>query len=294
MSKKVFVLGARGIQGSAIAKRIILNGHTVNTLSSDTNSAELLDGIESYSGDLSNKPSIAKALENVDVAIYTFPLIFDMDKATSFTQNFIDAAKQQNIPFVIFNSSFDLPENKISFLGMDIKYEIQKQFEKSGLEVLTLMPDIYLNNLAAPWSIPLVVEKNILPYPIESDKKVPWISHQDLARFITSAIEKPELAGQKLPIGGTLLSGEEIAASISDHLDQEIKFISLKPDDFEKQLIPAFGELNAKEISNLYRYVEKEREHLIHKSFSRTQELLGIQPMTIKQWVESVDWVSSK
>lgn len=290
MSKKIFVLGATGFQGSAIAKEVVSKGHTVNTLVSDTKTGNSSDGIKSISGDLGNKTSIIKALENVDAAIYTFPLIFDMDKAKSFTQNFIDAAKTQNVPFVIFNSSFDVPQNKTYILGIDIKYVIHQLFEKSELKVLTLMPDVYLNNLAAPWSIPLIVEKGILPYPIESGKKVAWISHHDLARFIVAAINKPELSGQKLPIGGTLLTGEEIAASISRHLGKEINFISLKPDDFEKQLIPAFGELNAREISNLYRYVEQKSETLRNKPFSKTQELLGVEPSSIQEWVNSVNW----
>ncbi|WP_109830535.1 NmrA family NAD(P)-binding protein [Reichenbachiella versicolor] len=290
MSKRVFVLSASGFQGAAIANQIILDGHSVSTITSDTSKGRLADGIEAHSGDLSNKLSIINALEAVDVAVYTFPLIFDMEKAISFTQNFIAAAEVQKVPFVIFNSGFDVPQNKTEFLGQNIKFEIQQLFDRSNLNVLTLMPDIYLNNLAAPWSIPLVVEKNILPYPIESNKKAPWISHQDLACFVAASINKHHLIGQKLPVGGTLLSGEEIAASISEYLGKEVNFISVKPDDFEQQLIPAFGELNAKEISNLYRYVEREQEMLVNKSFSKTQELLGIEPSTIQEWVKSVDW----
>lgn len=290
MSKNIFVLGATGFQGSAIAKQIVLNGHSVSTLVSDINSGKVPDGIKSYSGDLSNKLSVIKALESIDVAIYTFPLIFDMDKAKSFTQNFIDAAKAQDVPFIIFNSGFDVPKNTTNHLALDIKGKIQQLFDKSELEVLTLMPDIYLDNLAAPWSIPLVTEKKILPYPVESGKKVPWISHQDLARFVAAALDKPELAGQKLPIGGTVLTGEEISATISEYLGQEINFISLKPDDFEKQLIPAFGDLNAKEISNLYRYVNKEAETLASKPFTRTHDLLGVKPSAIEEWVKSVNW----
>ncbi|QCX01569.1 NAD-dependent epimerase/dehydratase family protein [Aggregatimonas sangjinii] len=290
MSKNIFVLGATGFQGSAIAEQLASNGHSVRTLVSDTDNVGLSDGIKSLSGDLGHIASIIEALEKVDIAVYTFPLIFDMDKAKYFTQNFIDAAKAQNVRFIIFNSSFDIPQSRTGLLGLDIKYEIKRLFDNSELKVLTLMPDIYLNNLAAPWSIPLVVEKNILPYPIKSDKRVPWISHRDLAHFVAAAVEKPELVGQNLPIGGTLLSGEEIAASISEYLGQEINFISLKPDDFEKQLIHTFGELNAKEISNLYRYVEKENETLVGKNFSRTQDLLGVKPSSVKEWVRSVNW----
>ncbi|MBP2831873.1 hypothetical protein J8281_06700 [Aquimarina sp. U1-2] len=73
-------------------------------------------------------------------------------------------------------------------------------------------------------------------------------------------------------------------------MDKEVNFISLKPDDFEKQLISAFGKLSAKEISNLYRYVERENENLVSKPFSKTQELLNVKPSTVQEWVKSVTW----
>ena len=90
--------------------------------------------------------------------------------------------------------------------------------------------------LTAPWSIPLINEKGILPYPVQSDSRIPWISHVDLAKFIYSAIDRFELGGQTLPIGGNIYTGEEIASKISIHLRKTVSFVSLKPDDFEKPI----------------------------------------------------------
>ncbi len=290
MSKKAFVLGASGFQGSAIARKMISNGYVVSTLSSDPAKPTLPAAVEVIEGGLNAPSLIEEALKGVAVAIYTFPVLFDLEKALSYTQNFIAAAKNQRVPLVIYNSSADVPDSPTGLLGQDLKIEIQDMLEKSGLSVLTLMPDIYLDNLAAPWSIPLVLEKKILPYPIKSGAKIPWISHEDLARFVAAAPEKPSLAGQKLPIGGTLLSGEEIAAAISQHLGETIHFVSLQPDDFEGQLRPAFGEVTAREIANLYRYLEQNREKLIQKPFATVNELLGVQPQSIAEWVQSVRW----
>ncbi|MGD1845402.1 MAG: SDR family oxidoreductase [Salibacteraceae bacterium] len=204
MSKKAFVLGASGFQGSAIARKMISNGYVVSTLSSDPAKPTLPAAVEVIEGGLNAPSLIEEALKGVAVAIYTFPVLFDLEKARSYTQNFIAAAKNQRVPLVIYNSSADVPDSPTGLLGQDLKIEIQDMLEKSGLSVLTLMPDIYLDNLAAPWSIPLVLEKKILPYPIKSGAKIPWISHEDLARFVAAAPGKPSLAGQKSPIGGTL------------------------------------------------------------------------------------------
>ncbi|VAW14753.1 hypothetical protein MNBD_BACTEROID03-1290, partial [hydrothermal vent metagenome] len=62
------------------------------------------------------------------------------------------------------------------------------------------------------------------------------------------------------------------------------------PDDFEKQLVPAFGELASKEISNLYRYVENNSDKLVNKDFERSQNLLSVKPQSIQEWVKTVNW----
>ena len=265
MKNKIFVSGATGFQGSNIAQLLNKAGKQVITLRPKTDENQIsVKDIEIIEGNLENKEAVYKALKNVDSAVFTFPLIFDLEKAIEITENFIQSAQTNNVSLVVFNSSFDLPKSKTGLLALDLKSTIYKMFQDSGLNVITLIPDIYIDNLTAPWSIPLILEKGILPYPIES--------------------------GKKLPIGGNIYSGEEIAVAISNYLGKEIQFISLTPDDFEKQLIPAFGELNAKEISNLYRYVADNREVLVDKNFNTSQNLLSTKPTSIQDWVSSVNW----
>lgn len=163
-------------------------------------------------------------------------------------------------------------------------------FDASGLNVITLVPDIYIDNISAPWSIPVILNNKIVPYPIAVGNKVPWISHVDLAKYVVAAISKPDLAGEVLTIGGNLLTGEEIAAAISSEINQPLNFVAMTPDEFEQQIAPAFGDLAGKEISNLYRYVSDNREQLVSKDFKKTQDVLGVVPQSLTEWVRSVKW----
>lgn len=291
MNKKIFVSGATGLQGSNIAQLFLSQGAEVISLSSSVEKAQANNNdLQWVHGGFEDKPALSNALQNVDAAVFTFPLIFDVEKAKTFTSNFIETAEIQGVPLVVFNAGFDLPKAPKGLLAMDLKIAIKELFEKSNLNVITLMPDIYVDNLAAPWSIPAIVENGVLPYPIKSGEKVPWISHTDLAKFVVSAAQKPELAGQTLPIGGNLWTGEEIADAIAKHIDQPVQFIGLTPDDFEAQLAPAFGPLAAREIANLYRYVDQNKAELVHKDFQKTQQLLSVQAQSIQEWVASVAW----
>ena len=284
---KIFVSAATGFQGGSIAQQLIKKGHEVTTLSRSEGN---VPDIHVVKGGLENKEALHKALTGVDVAVYTFPLLFDLSLAKEYTLNFIDAAKEQNVSHVVYNVGFDLPEKSHGLLALDIKAEVKNLLDASGLNVTTLVPDIYIDNISAPWSIPVILNNNIVPYPVASGSKVPWISHTDLAKYVASAVEKPELSGKVLPIGGNVFSGEEIAAAISSEIGKQLHYVPMTPDEFEKKISPAFGEVAGREISNLYRYVESNREQLIAKDFKRTRELLGVTPQSLSDWVKSVKW----
>ncbi|WP_075344296.1 SDR family oxidoreductase [Tenacibaculum agarivorans] len=284
---KIFVSGATGAQGGNIAKAMISKGHNVTTIS---RSEKMLNKIEIFKGDLNDVESIEAALKGTDAAVFTLPLVFDEKEAKNYVANFIKAAEKQNIDLVVYNTNFDLPESNNGFDSLDLKRELKEQFDNAELNVITLMPDVYLDNLAAPWSIPVILNNNIVPYPVASGSKTPWISHADLGKYTASAIEKPELAGQTLPIGGNVVTGEEIADAISNQIGKTVNFVGVSPDDFEQQLTPAFGEIPAREISNLYRYVADKNEYLISKDFAKTNEILNVQPQTLDDWAASVKW----
>ena len=291
---KVFVTGATGFQGGNIAGALLNAGHEVTTLKRDPNvGAPVIEGVEVIKGGLENRGSLAIAMKGTQAAVYSFPLIFDMELTKAYTENFITAAKQENVELVIFNTTFHLAKEETGFLALDLKVAMKKLFDASGLNVITLAPDTYIDNIAAPWSVPVILEHKIVPYPIASDKKLPWISHSDLAKYVVKAISRPELAGQTLPIGGTLISGNEITAAISAEIGQDLNFVSVPVNEFEQQLAPGFGEVAAKEISNLYRFIEQNHNEFVDKDYDRANQLLGVQPQSLDEWASSVNWTLS-
>lgn len=288
---KVFVTGATGFQGGNIAGALLKDNHQITTLKRDSNvGMPAMEGIEVIQGGLENKEALAKAMNGVQAAVYSFPLIFDMELAKSYTENFIAAAKQENVPLIIYNTTFHLSKEETGLLALDMKVAIKKLLDASGLNVITLAPDIYLDNIAAPWSIPVILEHKIVPYPLAAGQKNPWISHSDLGKYVAKALLRPELVGQTLPIGGNLVTGNEITAAIASKIKEELHFVPVPVNEFEQQLAPGFGEVAAREISNLYRYVEQNHSDFINKDFDRTNQLLGIEPQSLNEWVASVNW----
>jgi len=288
---KVFVLGATGFQGSQIANTLLQNNHSVTTLKRDSNSGiPASQDIDVIQGGLDSRNALSQAMSGADAAVYSFPLIFDMELAKSYTENFIAAAKKENVGLIIYNTTFYLAKESTGLLALDMKVEMKKLFDVSGLNVISLAPNIYLDNIAAPWSVPVILENKIVPYPLQADKVMSWVSHSDLGRFVASALTKPELAGQTLPIGGKLITGNEITKAIGSQINQDLNFVEVPVDDFEQQLVPGFGAVAAKEISNLYRYIDQNYNDFVSLNYDNSNTVLGVQPQSLDSWVASVNW----
>src|SRR5262249_13033996 len=72
MSQKIFVTGASGHLGSAIAARLLRAGHEGYGLTRKSEAAGALDriGVKPVIGDLSNPPTFLGALKNCDAAVH--------------------------------------------------------------------------------------------------------------------------------------------------------------------------------------------------------------------------------
>jgi NAD(P)H dehydrogenase (quinone) len=169
---------------------------------------------------------------------------------------------------------------------------IENYFDAAGLPYISLRPTLYLDNLSAPFLLPVVQANSILPYPVPANEKIAWLSHSDLAKFVATAFKHPELVGQKFDIGGKqLLSCEEMAASISTIAGRHIQFIPVLPDDFEAQIAPVFGVVTAKEIANIYRFVKDNVAHLQAKDLNeKTLLVLTAALQSFEEWAKEVKW----
>jgi NAD(P)H dehydrogenase (quinone) len=297
LMKKVLVTGATGFQGGAVVTALLEEGFSVKALITPGESAESLQqkGVEVVYGSLDDVDSLSKAFVDVAHISLVFPLIFDPERISNFARNVVQAYRTSAVESIVFNTSVPVPAGKVGYIAIDSKLETEQFFDAQELPYISLRPTIYLDNLAAPWSIPLLANQSILAYPIASGQQVAWLSHRDLARFTVAAINRPELVGQKIDLGGLqLLTGDDLAQGLSTLLGKPIQYIAVQPDDFEQQLSGPFGPVAAREIANIYRFVEGNEQPLkvLHLRES-TLLKLPVSPLPFHEWAAQVNWVGT-
>ena len=284
--KKVFVTSITGSQGASIAKAFKGQGYTVASM---VRKPAEIAGYDVAVGSFSDTALLASLMKGSDAIVLTLPLLFDAQEIIGITENIVAATKEANVQTLIFNSSIPLGSSKTSYPAIDVKHDALNILNKSGLDIITLMPTIYLDNLSAPFLLPVIQESKIIPYPIADELNFNWISHENLGRYCVAALKDKNLINEKVLItnkGG--YSKQDIAKLISAEVNAEINYIATTPAEFEQNLKPILGDYVADEIANLYRGVSENSDNFsnyTHQNFIDSVEL-----ESTELWIKSVAW----
>ncbi|QED48026.1 SDR family oxidoreductase [Cytobacillus dafuensis] len=250
---KVLVYGAGGVQGGAVARKLLKEGHTVHTIVRSSDKAAQLQeqGISAFVGDLSDADSLTSAHNGVSKVFLLLPVNYDLERNRQFIRNTVDAAKKANVKLLVINTSGIVPDDATDVAVFEIKRELIAYVKQSGIPFIILKPTLYMENFL----IPGVVGNQTLAYPVPADLAIAWISMEDMAAYGVYALNHPELAGQTLYIvGPEALTGNQLAEQFSAALDQEIQFFSLPVEAFEEAIGPVLGKETAAGLADTYKW----------------------------------------
>ncbi|KHL97171.1 hypothetical protein QW71_03210 [Paenibacillus sp. IHB B 3415] len=282
---KILVYGAGGVQGGAVASKLLKEGHAVHTIVRNSDKAAQLQeqGITAFVGDLTDAGSLTLAHHGVNKVFLVLPVDYDLERNRQFIRNTVDAAKEANVKLLVFNTSGFFTDEITDVAAYDIKRELIAYVKQSGIPTIILQPTFYMENFL----IPGVVDNQTLAYPVPADSAIAWISMDDAAAYSVYALNHPELAGQVLPIvGPEALTGNQLAEQFSTALNRKIQFYSLPAEAFEEALAPMLGKEAAEGLANSYKWVGL-NTHLLPKPDQVSDELRSDAPGTpLQEWVK--------
>ena len=240
----VGVIGATGRQGLAQIRQLRQSGYKVIALSRQEN-PELFgmnEEIESRILDIEKEDTLVPAFKGCDVVFYTHPLSLRTNRSESVAQ-IAEACKQAGVSRIIHNTSSWIPDKPGDAFSYAKNLTSIQALWASGVPSTVFGAVLFMDNLLTDWARPFLTKEKRYVYPHAPNIGANWISLDDVGKIMVASIERPDMVGTWMNIGGPeRLFGHEVAAILSETLGYTIAYDPFTEDEFGLRLVAAMGD----------------------------------------------------
>jgi uncharacterized protein YbjT (DUF2867 family) len=221
----VFVTGATGQQGGAVADRLLTDGWRVRALTRDPGSisarALANAGAEVIAGSLEDPAAIDRCVEGVYGVfnVHPGPLAPDQDEVKA-GKAITDAAVKYGVPHMVYSSGLGADRG-----GQSTKWEIEQYIAASDVSATVLRPSSFMENLITQ-SATVGVRDGALRTAAAPHVRQQFIALDDIGAVAALALASPgEYRGRTIELVGDALTPAQVAAEISAAVGLEVPYI---------------------------------------------------------------------
>ena len=281
------VHGATGAQGSPILSALTSAGRTA--IAAVRHPEAVPDGIVTRQVDLASVASLASAYKGADGVFVHLPMGAPEAAAVQ-ARAVVEAVAQARPGRVVISTSGQIVNQPDSPLQATADSPIMTLIDGvtgSGVPTAVVAPRLYLENLLLPVVLDPARQEGVLRYPLPASFPVSWSSHLDVADVVVSLLTDASPTTGTVGVGHRPgLTGPDLATAFSSHLGREVRFEDITPEAFGELITPLFGPAAAP-VVELYRALNAQEGNTIAED-SSAQELLGLRPRPIEQWLEDL------
>lgn len=259
--KKILLIGATGQLGNKVFEKLSAEGRcNIRVLVRADSNLELLksNNPEVFTGDLTDKESIDKAVEGCDFIIATANSVAPRKKSDTFQavdvqgyRDLIASAGKNKVEQFIYVSAAPFPTKYTHWVPLaDSKAQTETYLKNSGVTYTIFQPDAFMDVYFAfmgsnvpvqnepahlvnrPWNFMQQFYKGVKD-DVANGKigiignglaKHSFIAVDNVADFIVKAVDNPDLFNKTIPLGGPeALSGLEVKQVFEKVLNTELK-----------------------------------------------------------------------
>ncbi|KAF5656699.1 nad dependent epimerase [Fusarium heterosporum] len=249
----VFVSGATGCQGGAVARYLRSNKVPVQALVRNPTSekAKALEsiGVKLVPGDYDNKEALKEAMEGCTALfLVLMPDFTDLTAERRWATNIFDIGKAAGVKHAVFSSGFGAgdPDQLTalepgSFLNtiMHNKHAIENLTRNAGFEYWTILrPGNFMANYLEPFvrMYPGLVEKGVWTTALLSTTVLPMTDTITIGKFGAKALLNPEsFHGKEITYADEWLEVETILQKLSQAVGRELRAEYLSQEEINEQ-----------------------------------------------------------
>ena len=229
----VFVTGATGQQGGAVARSLLRQGQGVRVLTRNPSKAEALKnlGAEVVVGNLTDRTLLEAALKGVK-KVFLMTTFFEEGMEAEVQQGITlaNAVKEAGVDHLVYTSVGSAHRNT-EIPHFETKWKVEQHIQKLGLSATILRPVFFMENFSTFFK---PSSEGILMVPLPPETKLQMIGVRDIGEFGAAAFLRPsEFIGQAIDFAGDELTMPEVASHFSQTMGRSVQFKQMADDQAE-------------------------------------------------------------
>jgi uncharacterized protein YbjT (DUF2867 family) len=277
--KTIVVIGATGRQGREVVRNLVREGWRVKGVTRDPGGKKAMAvrdlGVELIRADLDDITTLESAFQGA-YGLYTMqpPILGRPENEIRQGKNVALAAQKMKVQHVVYGSAG--PEKiKTGIEQWDTKLEVAQAMMSLDLPLTTLRPLAFMELMTDPSYYPNVVWY-IWPKITGGDRKIPWISVQDVGVIAAKAFANPaEFMGKDFVLSADAQSLDECRA-----IYKEVK--GKYPPRFPMPMF-LFEKFVGKDIPRMWSWL---RTHPVNLDTSQTRQIHP-EVMSVRTWLKN-------
>jgi len=194
-------------------------------------SARANGAAETAIGDLTDPPSLAAALDDVDGVFHIGPAFAEREAEMGVAV--VNAAKAADIRKFVFSGV--IHPSISAMTNHAAKQPVEEALYDSGLDYTVLQPAMFMQNLAALW--PQIRDHGRFPLPYSTTAKVCWVDYRDVAEVAAMAFTGDHLSRGTFELCSPgLVDRVAMAAMVSEVLGRAVSAFVTPLDGFASSL----------------------------------------------------------
>ncbi|PPJ07897.1 NmrA family transcriptional regulator [Nocardia nova] len=225
MEQVVFVIGATGQQGGAVADRLLADGWQVRVLTrrpgSDRARSLAQTGAQVIAGSLEDPATIDRCVDGAYgvYSVHPGPLTPEQDEVKA-GKAVTDAAVKYAVAHLVYSSGLGADRG-----GQPTKWEIEQYIAASGVSATVLRPSSFMENLITQ-SATVGISDGALRTAAAAHVRQQFIALDDIGAFTALALRNPDdYRGRTLELVGDVLTPPEVAAQVGAALGRPVPYI---------------------------------------------------------------------
>ena len=208
---KTLVIGATGLVGHDVCKRLRESGTAVRALIRTTADAQKRAelerlGVELAEGDLKDPASLARACAGVQAVISTASSTLTRQSGDSIETvdrrgqlALVDAARAAGVEHFVFVSFRDQPA--IRYPLTEAKREVEAALQQSGMAYTIIQASYFMEVWLTP-ALGFDAANGKVRIYGDGDQPISWISYKDVAHAAAAAVSEPAARNRIVELGG--------------------------------------------------------------------------------------------